>query len=285
MGHFWTSPSLSYVHPLNMFTIAAAFLFVSPLLVGAQLQFPTCSSQWSWASNSVEQTPCAVAAALQGVCNSGAFVIPSLDLNDSYIGPTGPDDASDTCKCSTVVYSLMSACSACQGGLWFNWKTFSDNCDNVDAPGTFSKGIPEGTLVPEWAFLDVTQSQYWNPVLSYQVGDNVEVGSNQTGALVRPSPTTTQTAVPGLSSLQAQFVSNVFSHKKAKNTVGIVLGILSGIVVTAVVVALWLWRTRVKRRKMTRTAASVIFANRAFPLQEKGARDRYEPRDVFQEAI
>jgi hypothetical protein len=115
--------------------------------------------------------------------------------------------------------------------------------------------------------------------------DNAEVGSNQTGALVRPSPTSTQTAVPGLSSLQAQFVSNEFSHKKAKHTVGIVLGILSGIVVTGVVAALWLWRTRVKRRKMTRAAASVIFANRAFPLQEKGARDHYEPRDVFQEAM
>ena len=103
---------------------------------------------------------------------------------------------------------------------------------------------------------------------------------------MRPSPTTTQTAVPGLSSLQAQFVSSVFGHhKKTKKTVGIVLGILSGILVIGVVAALWLWRARVKRRKMTRAAASVIFANLAFPLQEKGARDRYEPPNVFQEAI
>jgi len=270
---------------LTIHSIAVAFLLVSPLLVGAQLDFPTCSQEWSWTSNSVGESPCAVAAALQGVCNSGAFEIPPLDSNDSYIGPSGSDDASDTCKCSTVVYSLMSACGACQGGLWFNWKTFSESCSEVDAPGTFSKDIPSGTLVPNWAFVHITGAQYWNPVLSYQIGDNVEVGSNQTGTSVRPSPTTTHTAVPGLSSLQAQFVStNVSGHKK-KNTLGIVLGILSGILVIAVVAALWLWGARVKRRKMTRAAASVIFANQAFPLQEKGAKDRYEPRNVFQEAI
>jgi hypothetical protein len=38
----------------------------------------------------------------------------------SYVGPTGPNDANDLCKCNTVVYSLMSACDACQGANWFS---------------------------------------------------------------------------------------------------------------------------------------------------------------------
>jgi hypothetical protein len=52
-------------------------------------------------------------------------------------------------------------------------------------------------------------------------------------------------------------------------------------------VALLLWRQRVKRRKTTRKATSVIFANRAVPLQEKVPRrnrDELSP-DVIQDAI
>ena len=47
------------------------------------------------------------------------FTVPPLLTGDSYTGPTGPGDAADLCKCNTVVYSLMSACDACQGGKWF----------------------------------------------------------------------------------------------------------------------------------------------------------------------
>lgn len=51
------------------------------------------------------------------------FSIPPLVSGDSYVGPTGSDDASDRCKCNTVVYSLMSACDACQfdDSVWFTY--------------------------------------------------------------------------------------------------------------------------------------------------------------------
>jgi hypothetical protein len=44
-----------------------------------------------------------------------------LSAGDSYVGPTGSNDSSDLCKCNTVVYSLMSACDACQfdDAVWF----------------------------------------------------------------------------------------------------------------------------------------------------------------------
>lgn len=49
------------------------------------------------------------------------FTIPALLPGDSYVGPTGATDASDLCKCNTVVYSLMSACDACQDAFWFSY--------------------------------------------------------------------------------------------------------------------------------------------------------------------
>jgi len=269
-------------------SLAAALLLASlgPLPAAAQLLYPSCPTSWSWSFNSLGQSPCAVAAYLQGVCDNGVFTIPDLVPGDSYVGPTGSSDSSDLCKCNTVVYSLMSACDACQDALWFSWKTWSVNCTAVDPPTTFSNIIPNGTRVPGWAFLDVTKGGgSWNPLLSYQVGDDPEVSAGASGTLSPlPTPTTTQTAVPGLSSSQAKFVSD--SHHSNK-TAAIVGGVLSGIAFIALSVALLLWRQRIKRRKTTRKAASVIFANRAVPLQEKVSRSRRDepPPDVIRDAI
>jgi hypothetical protein len=44
------------------------------------------------------------------------FNLQALPQGYSYAGPTSDDNT--TCKCSTVVYSLLSACDACQGQSW-----------------------------------------------------------------------------------------------------------------------------------------------------------------------
>ena len=109
-------------------------------------------SPYSQSFNSLGQGPCEVASYLQGICDDGGtcatvldpdllalflrgthsgcggrivFTIPALLPGDSYVGPTGPTDASDLCKCNTVVYSLMSACDACQDALWFSYVLLS----------------------------------------------------------------------------------------------------------------------------------------------------------------
>ena len=48
------------------------------------------------------------------------FTIDPLPPGYSYIGPSGADD-SDLCKCSTVGYSLISACGGCQGQSWITY--------------------------------------------------------------------------------------------------------------------------------------------------------------------
>ncbi|KAI0247545.1 hypothetical protein BJV78DRAFT_909637 [Lactifluus subvellereus] len=142
---------------ISIYSLSAVLLLASQS-VTAQLAYPDCLSSWSWSFNSLGQNPCAVAAYLQAVCNDGVFTIPPLPPGDSYTGPTGPGDAADLCKCNTVVYSLMSACDACQGAMWLPWETWTRNCTAVDPPTTFLRLIPTGTRVPEWAFLEVTAS-------------------------------------------------------------------------------------------------------------------------------
>jgi hypothetical protein len=85
--------------------------------------------------NSIEQNPCTVAAFLLSTCNGGSqssfscttsqpylrtgYNIQPLPQGYSYTGPTA--GTSNTCKCSTVAYSLLSACDACQGSTWFKY--------------------------------------------------------------------------------------------------------------------------------------------------------------------
>jgi hypothetical protein len=51
------------------------------------------------------------------VSSLAAFTIYPLQSGQSYGRPTG-DNSTNLCMCSTVVYSLMSACDACQGETW-----------------------------------------------------------------------------------------------------------------------------------------------------------------------
>jgi TctA family transporter len=101
-----------------------------------------------------------------------------------------------------------------------------------------------------------------------------------------PAPTSSSTAVPGLSSAQAHFLSSKLkgSHN-GKKIAAIVGGTLCGIALVAAFVALYVWRARVKRRKTTRAAAAVIFGTHAMPMQEKVSRPREEPVDAVSEAI
>lgn len=48
--------------------------------------------------------------------SSSEFGIPPLPSGIMYGGPTAAQ--SNLCECNTVVYSLVSACAACQGGSW-----------------------------------------------------------------------------------------------------------------------------------------------------------------------
>ncbi|KAI9443925.1 hypothetical protein H4582DRAFT_1917847 [Lactarius indigo] len=253
------------------FSLFAAALLLVSQVTNAQIQqlvYPGCPTSWSWSFNSLGQSPCAVAAHLQGACNNGVFTIPNLEPGNSYTGPTGPGDENDLCKCNTVVYSLMSACDACQGAKWFSWKSWSRNCTAVDPPTTFSNLIPSGTRVQEWAFIDVTDEGTWDPVLAYQVGDATEVNAGQPGTLAAPAtPTTTQTAVPGLASTLVPASHNGSSAKKIGAIIG---GVLGGLAFIAATVALLLWRARIRRRTATRAAAAAMFPGRtALPLQEK----------------
>jgi len=81
-------------------------------------------------SNTLSQSPCLIAAYLQGQCENGgkslrftlATLSNGLNVVVSSVGSLvpgfiyAPGDGSNACTCSTVTYSMIAACSLCQGG-------------------------------------------------------------------------------------------------------------------------------------------------------------------------
>ncbi|KAF9454634.1 hypothetical protein P691DRAFT_806802 [Macrolepiota fuliginosa MF-IS2] len=137
--------------------LAIAFL---PGVLSQTISKAICSvSSLNWASNSLGDSPCQVAAQLAGVCNGGVFTLQPLDPGFVYLGPSLT--VQNSCRCSSVYYSMLSACAACQGRNWLDWSEYNGNCTTV-YPTVFPQPLPLGTRVPGWAYADVTVTNGFN---------------------------------------------------------------------------------------------------------------------------
>ncbi|KAJ7097753.1 hypothetical protein B0H15DRAFT_822516 [Mycena belliarum] len=154
----------------------------------AQTTNATCSPSFQWAYNSLNQSPCLVAAFLASVCNDGQFMVPAL-INDLsfYTGPTVAQ--ANACACSSVFYSLLSACADCQSGKVLTWSTFNANCSTV-YPQIYKDSIPSGTAVPHWAYQNVTANNGFNITVAQMQLNAPESTANPkaTSTTLPPSP-------------------------------------------------------------------------------------------------
>ncbi|KAJ7271977.1 hypothetical protein B0H12DRAFT_673294 [Mycena haematopus] len=150
-------------------------LVLAGIAAGQPSTNATCSPSFAWASNSLGQSPCLVAAYLGSVCDDGLFLVPALNNSlDFYQGPTVAQ--ANACGCSSVFYSLLSACSDCQ----------------------FDGNIPTGTAVPHWAYQNVTAEGSFNSTLAQMNLNAPESTANSqpTSANLPPGPSNTGTSSP-----------------------------------------------------------------------------------------
>jgi len=101
------------------------------------------------------------------ICGAQASKIPKLPSGDVYFGP--PLDEADPCKCSSIYYSLLAACSACQDREWIPWSTYTNNCSQVFLT-TYPNTVPNTTRVPHWAYLNVSNNDTFNVAAASSVG-------------------------------------------------------------------------------------------------------------------
>ncbi|KLO10743.1 hypothetical protein SCHPADRAFT_906630 [Schizopora paradoxa] len=184
----------------------------------------TCLSSFSYLFNAEGQSPCLVAAYLGGACNGGQYDVSALNPGEHYIGPAGV--FLDPCQCSTVMYSMMGACSACQNATIITWTAWDAACSNVYV-GVFPQDIPAGTGVPAWAYSNVTSSNIFTPQIAVGNTASESTATNQQ---------TTQTAAGGASPTGGSSSSSSSSGKKSSSNTGAIAGgVVGGVVFLALV--------------------------------------------------
>ncbi|KAH9019596.1 hypothetical protein EDB83DRAFT_121516 [Lactarius deliciosus] len=294
-----TSP-LDRIYPLpptpmtrrKMRTSKSLLVACLPIFAGlasAQLVYPNCTAGWEWSYNSMGQNPCNVAAYLEATCGTGRSL---------YRGPNAGQ--SNLCECNTVVYSLVSACGACQGSSeWIQWSQWYINCTTVSTDGTYPNSIPAGTRIPRWAYLEVSAADTWNATAAQSAGGKPNMVASKRKFLtnfffpfnffcVKDTPEGTATTVSSTSSTlvpSASTSSSPSSNKGSSSTGAIAGGVVGGVVGATVLVGLIIWYTRRRRwRAVARPSPFMTDAPHvaaAFGLPDPGTSmpKYYDPSD------
>jgi len=220
-------------------------LSLLPLVINVAAQSSNvtqCIPAYSWAMNSKQQTPCLVAAYLEGVCTSQPFNVDPLPPGTHYLGPNSSN--ANPCICSTVAYSLVSACGGCQNRTFTSWGNWSLYCTSTEI-ATFPEAIPSGTDVPVWAYLDVTTfvNETFDPVAAQESLFGSPVTSSITSAsssIQQSSTVSSAISQPTVSALipSSTAVNHASSHSNAGAIAG---GVVGGLVLFAVVALVALW--------------------------------------------
>ncbi|KAH7929700.1 hypothetical protein BV22DRAFT_1002169 [Leucogyrophana mollusca] len=229
----------------------------------------TCLPKYNWMDNSRGQNPCLVAAYLQGTCNGGDFSVNSIPPDSEYVGPTVK--LANPCQCSTITYSMISACSLCQNNTNEIWSTWSFNCSTIYTNCSFPYDIPTGTAVPKWAYLNVLPSDYFNITLAQAAGDSPESTATRvqsTGGIPPSSsaPATSTFHTTGTPSAPAQSTSSGSSSSHAGPIAG---GVVGGVVALAAIGAALAFYF--VRRRRSHVAPSAAFS------ENRGGSSMYTP--------
>ncbi|KAG1745472.1 uncharacterized protein EDB91DRAFT_150656 [Suillus paluster] len=247
----------------------------------------TCLSSFGWMNNSRGQDPCLVTAYLGSPCSDGGmhvrclacfcltfwaeYTIESIPAGAQYQGP--PLDGANPCQCNTVIYSTTSACGVCQGRTvqaWSAWRAQCSTYFNQSYPST----IPNGTSVPNWAYLDVEPSDAFNATAAQLDGDLPEANATTPLSTTALTSTTTTgfTTTPTGSSTAGTGSSTPTS--RSSNVGAIAGGVVGGIVGFGVIAgpAAWLFI----RRRRSRKAPSVPYSHQPFMTQPPL---RYDPEN------
>ncbi|CUA77180.1 hypothetical protein RSOLAG22IIIB_06554 [Rhizoctonia solani] len=189
----------------------------------------TCTNQnLAWSFNSLQQSPCLVASYLGSVCRpDNTWRVPQLTGGSTYY----VSGSSTRCICTSVVWSLLAACSLCQGLDSSRWTVYANDCTTADTspPGIFPVTIPAGVAVPDWAYYDYVTAGVFNQVIASQQSgpeSTAPPGASSTAAA------TASTASTATSSSTALPVSN---GSGGSNTGAIAGGVIGGVLGIALV--------------------------------------------------
>ncbi|KIK08218.1 hypothetical protein K443DRAFT_672712 [Laccaria amethystina LaAM-08-1] len=210
----------------------------------------TCLTANDWSYNTLGQSPCTVASALAGVCVGGQFTLAPLAPDYVYLGPSAAN--ANSCRCSSVYYSLLSACANCQGRNFLRWSAYDPNCTTVYI-SVFPQPIPPATLVPHYAYLNVQTSDTFNVSLAEAAG-GAESSPVATLASTTPTGTGTTTKSSAISPTKTGSAA-----KSGPNVGAIAGGVIGGVILLALIAGYIFWLIRRNNRNKAPPASQMYY--------------------------
>ncbi|KAG8744914.1 hypothetical protein FRC10_009284 [Ceratobasidium sp. 414] len=190
----------------------------------------TCIAQ-QWSFNSLQQSPCLVSAYLSAQCTSDDdWLVPEIGTEGPYSPPSG--QYANLCRCNSVQWNLLSACSLCQGGPSGSWMDWMGNCSaSVVNVASYPLPIPSGVAIPHWAYYDFTGINIFNAATGPESSPAAIASSTPAYSSVGFTASYS-VAVPSATPLP----SGPKSNSSGNNTGAIVGGIVGGVLGVAVLV-------------------------------------------------
>lgn len=185
------------------------------------------------------------------------YDMPELLQNQHYSGPSL--DAANQCECSSVTYSMVGGCSACQGVEIVSWSSWSEDCI-TNFTGSFPKNIPVDTAVPGWAFDDLTDK-------TFDAGVALQETSLPESTATHDPSTETSSSVSSTSRGEQETFTVAPAANKSSRNVGAIAGGVVGGVIGLVLLCLLIALLLIKLLKNRRVGASN--GKRSPVLQEK----------------
>ncbi|OAX31504.1 hypothetical protein K503DRAFT_777517 [Rhizopogon vinicolor AM-OR11-026] len=213
----------------------------------------TCLSSFDWMNNSLGQNPCLVASYLVSECLNA-----TLGIDPGPIVRPGPfiENTPNDCSCSTVAYSMFSACGTCQNATIDTWNDWTFNCPiSLTHYSEYPLNIPNGTAVPHWAYLDVVTNNTFNATAAQQDGDSPESTSTQvqfTTSIIIYSTTSVSASLTSSSTTQSPS-----STAKSSNVKAIAGGVVGGVIAVITIAGIVAWFF-VRRRHSTKASSAAF---------------------------
>ncbi|KAH9955185.1 hypothetical protein BGW80DRAFT_1396314 [Lactifluus volemus] len=219
--------------------------------------------------------PCLVAGYLFTPCFGNSFSLGPLQPGQMYVGPSLQQVNVESCECGTVLYSLMCACGACQGGTWISWSNYIPNCTAGTLDTPYPYPIPDGTYVPYWALLNVTAEGIWNLAESRAVGDTPETGPGMKiindipASSNLPSSPTASTNSPTTSTQSPTATSSSSSGSGGSSNLGSIAGGVAGGLVAVSAAALILFFFLKRRRPQQSPPIAAVYGGTQQPPMDE----------------
>jgi len=203
------------------------------VVVAQSSNVTVCIPDYQWTINSLKQTPCLVAAYLESTCG-GHYQVNSIPNGTHYVGPNFT--LANPCLCSSVTYSLISACGLCQNRTFETWTNWALNCIQTEI-ADYPKPINQTVVVPLWAYLNITQT---NNTFSPQAAQNNQTlaASSSSQSSSFPSTVSQLTTTPVV---PLPTTSPALTPKKDSNAGAIAGGVVGGLILIAAVGAAFFW--------------------------------------------